>query len=73
MRQDEDAGRREDAREGAREVRRRRGSFVIINCGAPLPLFGGAFDRVLCTLLTDHLSPIGERAVFYENIGVFCI
>jgi ubiquinone/menaquinone biosynthesis C-methylase UbiE len=33
-------------------------SFVIANCAATLPLRTGAFDRVLCALLADHVSSL---------------
>ena len=35
-----------------------RVSFVIANCGAPLPLRDRAFDRVVCALLADHVSSL---------------
>jgi hypothetical protein len=44
---------------------------VVVDCGAPP--FGDALDRVLCTLLIDHLSPIGETAGFCEAIVSYLI
>jgi ubiquinone/menaquinone biosynthesis C-methylase UbiE len=35
-----------------------RFSFVIADCAAQLPLQDGAFDRVVCTLLADHVRSL---------------
>lgn len=35
-----------------------RVSFVIADCGAPLPLRDGIFERVVCALLADHVPSL---------------
>jgi ubiquinone/menaquinone biosynthesis C-methylase UbiE len=54
-----------------------RVSFIIADCAAPLPLRDGAFDRVVCALLADHLpsldSPIGELARICRRDGFIAL
>ncbi|HXW84586.1 MAG TPA: class I SAM-dependent methyltransferase [Candidatus Binataceae bacterium] len=41
------------AKSGAERIR-----FVIADCSRPLPVRAGAFDRVVCALLADHIQSL---------------
>ncbi len=54
-----------------------RVSFVIADCAAQLPLRDGAFDRVVCALLADHIqsldSLMNELARICRNDGFIAL
>ena len=60
------------AKPGAKRV-----SFVMADCAARLPLRDGAFDRVVCALLADHVQSVdllfSELARICHNDGYIAL
>jgi ubiquinone/menaquinone biosynthesis C-methylase UbiE len=46
-----------------------RVSFVVADCAAKLPLRDGAFDRVVCALLADHVQSLDS---LMSELGRIC-
>ena len=46
-----------------------RVQFAMADCGSPLPLRDGAFDRVICCLLADHVPAVEP---LFSELGRIC-